>query len=130
MGSKVLLLSLLTCAPVTQAAEQSMNPIRKVVSLLQAMQQKVTEEGERETELYKKYMCYCKSNGNSLSDGIAANEDKTSQLSTDTKKAEEEKAATQEALEQAQNNRAAAKTAMAEATALREKEAAAYSAEK
>merc|ERR1712226_1810432 len=52
------------------------------------------------------------------------------QLSADIKKAEAEKAATQEALEQAQNDRADAKTAIKEATAIREKEAAAYAAER
>ncbi len=36
-----------------------MNPIRKVVTLLQTMQKKVTEEGEAEAQLYKKFMCYC-----------------------------------------------------------------------
>merc|ERR1712039_961806 len=117
-------------APVSQAVEQKMNPIRKVVSLLQAMQKKVTEEGERETDLYNKYMCYCKNSGSDLSDGIAANEEKTGRLTSDVKKAEEELAATKEALQQAQDDRAAAKKAMAEATEIRKKEAAAYAAER
>merc|ERR1712039_757279 len=117
-------------APVSQAVEQKMNPIRKVVSLLQAMQKKVTEEGERETDLYNKYMCYCKNSGSDLSDGIAANEEKTGRLTSDVKKAEEELAATKEALQQAQDDRAAAKKAMAEATEIRKKEAAAFAEEK
>merc|ERR1712060_732103 len=85
-----------------------------VVSLLQAMQKKVSEEGERETELYNKYMCYCKTSGQTLGDGIAANEAKTDALTTDIKKKEEEKAATQEALDQAKADRDDAKKAIAE----------------
>merc|ERR1712083_247337 len=94
------------------------------------MQKKVTEEGEKETDLYNKYMCYCKTSGQTLGDGIAANEAKSEALTTDIKKKEEEKAATQEALDQAKADRDAAKKAIAEATAIREKEAAAYAEER
>eukprot|EP00425_Heterocapsa_triquetra_P009464 CAMPEP_0195130618 /NCGR_PEP_ID=MMETSP0448-20130528/143541_1 /TAXON_ID=66468 /ORGANISM="Heterocapsa triquestra, Strain CCMP 448" /LENGTH=74 /DNA_ID=CAMNT_0040168535 /DNA_START=11 /DNA_END=232 /DNA_ORIENTATION=- len=41
-------------------AQNHANPIRKVVTMLQNMQMKVTEEGEKEKELYNKFMCYCK----------------------------------------------------------------------
>merc|ERR1711972_261320 len=115
MAGKILILAFVACYHTTDAAEQSMNPIRKVVSLLQAMQKKVTEEGERETDLYNKYMCYCKNSGKDLTDGIAANEEKTNRLTSDVQKAEEELAATKEALQQAQDDRAAANKAMAEA---------------
>lgn len=36
------------------------NPIRKVVTMLQSMTKKVEAEGEKEQELYHKFMCYCK----------------------------------------------------------------------
>jgi len=125
-----LVVLFLAVAPAAQAGEQRMNPIRKVVTMLQAMQAKVTEEGEREAALYKKYMCYCKNSGKTLGDGIAANEAKETSLSTDIKTAEADKASTQEALEQAQSDRAAAKEAISEATEIRKKEAAAYAAER
>merc|ERR1719203_62593 len=51
-----------------------MNPIRKVVNLLQAMQKKVTAEGAREKELYEKFMCHCKSGGGDLSASIGSAE--------------------------------------------------------
>merc|ERR1719428_813206 len=41
------------------AAGARVNPIRKVVTMLQMMQNKVTEEGKKAEELYDKYMCYC-----------------------------------------------------------------------
>ena len=80
MASRLVLLALVAAAPTAQAEETRMNPIRKVVTMLQAMQAKVAEEGERETEMYKKFMCYCKSSGGTLSDGIAANEGKSTSL--------------------------------------------------
>jgi len=47
-------------------AAVEVNPIRKVVTLLQNMQIKVTAEGEKEKELFDKFMCYCKTSGETL----------------------------------------------------------------
>jgi len=51
-----------------QAAEEhaAANPIRKVVNMLQMMQKKVEAEGEKEQELFDKFMCYCKNSGGDL----------------------------------------------------------------
>jgi len=106
------------------------NPIRKVVTMLQSMQAKVQEEGEKELALYDKYMCYCKTAGGDLQAGIASAEDSIAEFGNKIKAAEEEMVVLKEELKTAQADRAAAKAAMAEATAIREKEAAAYAAEK
>jgi len=106
------------------------NPIRKVVTMLQSMQAKVQEEGEKELALYDKYMCYCKTAGGDLQASIAAAGDSISELGNKIKAAEEQMVVLKEELKAAQDDRAAAKAAMAEATAIREKEAAAYAAEK
>jgi len=106
------------------------NPIRKVVTMLQSMQTKVQEEGEKEQALYDKYMCYCKTAGGDLQESIAKAGSSISELGTKIKAAEEQKVVLGEELKTAQSDRTAAKAAMAEATAVREKEAAAYAAEK
>jgi len=106
------------------------NPIRKVVTMLQSMQTKVQEEGEKEQALYDKYMCYCKTAGGDLQESIAKAGSSISELGTKIKAAEEQKVVLGEELKTAQSDRTAAKSAMAEATAVREKEAAAYAAEK
>jgi len=108
----------------------SANPIRKVVTMLQSMQAKVQEEGEKELALYDKYMCYCKTAGGDLQASIASAADSIAEFGTKIKAAEEEMVVLKEELKTAQADRAAAKAAMAEATAMREKEAAAYAAEK
>merc|ERR1719458_1082986 len=133
MALKLLIIALVATVPSPLlAAEQragdgtTANPIRKVVTMLQAMQKKVTAEGEKEADLYKKFMCYCKTNGGNLDASISAAETKIPAVQTDIEEAESQLEATKDALKQAQTDRAAAKSALAEATAIREKEAAAF----
>jgi septal ring factor EnvC (AmiA/AmiB activator) len=109
-------------------AQVQANPIRKVVTLLQALQKKVTEEGEKEKELYEKFMCYCTSSGGALDGSIAAAENKNPQLTAEIEASEGKLKVTKEELKQAQVDRSSAKEAIATATAIREKEAAAFAA--
>jgi len=130
-ASLVVILCLAACPASVGAENQAAtaNPIRKVVNMLQSMQKKVEAEGEKEAELFEKYMCYCKSSGGALSKSISDAETKAPQLGADIKEAESKLAGLKEDLKTAQMDRSAAKEAVAEATALREKEAAAYAAE-
>jgi chromosome segregation ATPase len=105
------------------------NPIRKVVTLLQMMQKKVEAEGVKEAELFEKFMCYCKSSGETLAKSLADADVKMPQLASDIKEAESAKAQLQEEVTQHQNDRDEAKAAMAKATEIREKEAAAFAKE-
>jgi len=135
MGRKCILLALILM-PAALAVEKRLsakalaNPIRKVVTMLQSMQSKVEEEGEKELALYEKYMCYCKTAGGDLSASIADAGSSISELGNKIKAAEEQKKVLSEELKTAQSDRTAAKKAMAEATAVREKEAAAFASEK
>jgi hypothetical protein len=124
------LLLVVALATSANAAGSQANPIRKVVTMLQSMQAKVQEEGEKELALYDKYMCYCKTAGGDLQASIASAADSIAEFGNKIKAAEEEMVVLKEELKTAQTDRAAAKKAMAEATAIREKEAAAYAAEK
>jgi len=124
-------LAVATAATACLASEQTVtvNPIRKVVNMLQAMQKKVEAEGEKEKELFDKFMCYCKNSGGELSASISSNEDKVSELPSEIEEAEATLTQTKEDLKKAQMDRSAAKAAMAEATAIREKEAATFAQE-
>merc|ERR1719174_874601 len=97
--------------------------------MLQSMEKKVQAEGEKEAELFEKYMCYCKTSGGDLSKSIGGAETKIPQLGSDIKEAEAKNAQLKEDLKQHQADRSAAKQAVADATALREKEAAEYAKE-
>merc|ERR1719207_177560 len=114
---------------VASASQQGANPIRKVVTMLQNMQKKVEAEGEAEKALFEKYMCYCKTSGGDLSKSISDAGTKMPQLEADIKEGEAKKKQLDEDLKQHQVDRSAAKAAMADATALRKKEAAAYEKE-
>merc|ERR1719428_1342498 len=93
------------------------------------MQKKITTEGEKEQELYDKFMCYCKNAGGDLSTSIANADTKIPQLASDIEEAEAKKKQLDEDLKSHQVDRSAAKEAMATATAIREKEAAAFAKE-
>merc|ERR1719230_1749975 len=75
-----------------EAAAAAANPIRKVVTMLQMMMKKVEAEGEKETELYEKYMCYCKTSGGALEKSIADAGTKIPELQSDIEEAEAKKA--------------------------------------
>jgi len=122
------LLTWVVALGVTYASEQKSreNPIRKVVTMLQKMQAKVEEEAKAELALFEKFMCYCKSAGGDLGADMKESENKIEGLKSALKSAKERKSQTEADLEEHQTARAEAKTAMDEATAIRDKEAAAF----
>jgi len=124
-------LTLVLIVPTLIAGDAAeLNPIRKVVNLLQAMQKKVIAEGAKEKELYEKFLCHCKSGGGDLSASIGSAETKIPAVSSSIQESEEKLTQTKADLKQAQIDRTAGKDAMKEATALREKEAATFAAQK
>ena len=76
--------------------------------------------------MYEKFMCYCKNNVGTLEESIAIAKTDLENLGTVSKELTVKKAQTKQDLKDHQASRADAKTALAEATSLREKEAAAY----
>jgi len=98
-----------------------------VVTMPQNMQKKVSAEGEKEEELFDKFMCYCKNSGGDLSKSIADANTKIPQLGADIEASVAKKKTLKEDLKQHQIDRSAAKGAMADATAIRNKENKEYS---
>merc|ERR1719446_123432 len=107
----------------------SVNPIRRVVTMLQSMQKKVAEEGEKEEALFDKFMCYCKNGKGTLEASIETAKNTNEQLQSSIEETDANLKQMKADLKTAQSNRADAKAAVAKATALREKEAAAYATE-
>jgi uncharacterized protein (DUF3084 family) len=100
----------------------SVNPIRKVVTLMQEMQKEVEAEGVTEKDLFEKFMCYCKGNNETLekqaAEATAAGAEFRAKVEAETS----EKAKVDQDLAQAKSDRADAKKDLAQATKLREKE--------
>jgi len=113
-------------AETNTAAQVAANPMRRVITMLQMMVKKVEAEGKKETELFEKFMCYCKTGKETLGKSIADAEEKIPQLESDIKEAEAEKAQLDKDLETHKADRETAKGDIAKSTAMREKDAAAF----
>merc|ERR1719387_3224833 len=100
--------------------------MRRVITMLQMMVKKVEEEGKKETELFEKFMCYCKTGKETLGKSIEDAETKIPQLESDIKEAVSTKSQLDADVAGAKQARADAKAAMEKATSMREKEAAAF----
>jgi len=110
--------------------ESGANPIRKIVTLLQNMQKEIEAEGAKEKELFDKFMCFCSGNNGDLTKKAADAKAAIEELSAKLKSEEAEKVQLAQDLVAHKADREAAKSDIEEATMLREKEAAAYAAEK
>jgi peptidoglycan hydrolase CwlO-like protein len=131
-GCLIIVLTLaidVECLAVSSKSQVSVNPIRRVVTLLQNMQKKVEAEGEKEEELFDKFMCYCKNGKGDLEASIEAAKSKNEALAASIEETAAALTQTKADLKTAQEDRAAAKEAVAKATSLREKEAAAFAKE-
>merc|ERR1719305_1363102 len=94
-SAAVLMLALVAsmggaAAKLQQQEAVAVNPIRKVVTMLQAMEKKVTAEGEKEKELFDKFMCYCKNGDEALAKSISDAERKAPALAADIQAAEDQ----------------------------------------
>merc|ERR1719321_1555855 len=87
---------------------------------------KIEAEQKKEQALYDKFMCYCETSDGDLAKSIEEANTKIPQLEADIKASTEEKARLETELNAHMSDRDAAKTAMAKATAMREKENAAF----
>jgi peptidoglycan hydrolase CwlO-like protein len=114
---------------VSSNARVSVNPVRRVVTMLQSMQKKVEAEGDKEVELFDKFMCYCKNGKGELEKSLETAKAKQEQLTSDIEETSSQLKQGKADLKSAQESRAEAKEAVAKATSLREKEAAAFAKE-
>merc|ERR1719253_1020958 len=78
-------LALLAFLGGARTEQVAANPIRRVVTMLQSMQKKVAAEGEKETELFEKFMCYCKNGKGALAASIEQADAKNEQLTSSIK---------------------------------------------
>lgn len=106
------------------------NPIRKVINMMQMMQKKVQEEGEKEKALFEKFMCYCKTGDSQLEKSIAEAKSKVPDLHSRADEIASQISQLDGDIKQAEVDSAASKNAMAEATAIRQKDAKTFAHER
>merc|ERR1719482_1595425 len=119
-ATALLLLCSWSCAALTLQMEA--NPIRKVVTLLQDMQKELEAEGEKEEELYNKFMCYCDGNTDDMSKDAEEASTKITELKSKLEAEKSEKAELDQAIMGHKKDREAAKADLEKAMAIREKE--------
>jgi len=128
MVSARTLLVLASCLQTGEASglKVTVNPIRRVVTMLQMMSNKIVAEGKKEQDLFEKFMCYCKSGKGALEDSVGDAETKIPKSEAGIKELDATVGQLLADITKAKADRTEAETAVAEATSLREKEAAAY----
>lgn len=115
--------------PASASAEDmGANPMRKIIGMLQSMQQELEREGDAEAELFEKALCACETGekglASTISESSAEIEEKTAKINAGTA----EKA---QLLQEVTDHKAAvasAKSDLSGATTLREKEHRKFSA--
>jgi len=104
------------------AEETESNPVRKIITLLQKMQEKTQDEGRQEDELYKKFKCFCSKN----KEEIGENGEELRRKMDSMEAAIQEHSAAAETFKQrvadAKREREEAQAALAQAQAVRQKE--------
>jgi len=94
--------------------------------MLQNMQTKITAEGAKKEKMFDAYMCYCNNADGTLGKSISDAETKIPQVESFISEGAASKKQLEAELKEAQVGRVEAKDAIASATGIREKEAAAY----
>jgi len=93
------------------------------------MAKEIDADGEKDEEMHEKYMCYCEKNTATLGTSITELTDKVPQIEASIEEAVATKAQLESDLAKHKEDREAAKKAIADATAQREKEAAEFASE-
>merc|ERR1719486_1646798 len=106
---------------VAVETEVAANPIRKVVTLLQGMQTKISAEGAKKEKMFDRYMCYCSNAEGTLGKSISDAETKIPLLESSLGEDGALKKQLESELEEAKSSRDDAKKTIEESTALREK---------
>lgn len=102
------------------------NPVRRVIQMLQMLQQKADEEFASEEGLFSKAMCQCSSTIGALQKSVADATEKLPQLDSAIKGGRAEEAELKSDIAQAKAERADSETTLGEARKTREKEADAH----
>jgi hypothetical protein len=123
MLSRVVFALLVCSASASSyASKVQVNPIRKIVGLMENMQKEIEEQGEKEKVLYDNFMCFCDNGAADLlktaNDADAENKAAAAQLEADTA----EKAQLEEDIKTHTSDLANAQKDLEEATNIRDKQ--------
>jgi len=104
------------------SVDDSANPIRKVVTLMQDMQKEIEAEGVKEKELYDKFMCFCDGNNAEMKKSVEDMKGKIDEYASLVEQEKAEKAQLDQDIPKHEADKAAAIEDLEKSTALRSKE--------
>merc|ERR1719421_2332522 len=117
------MLALVLCwSSVAVSLNEAANPIRKVVTLLQDMQKEIEAEGDKEQDMFDKFMCYCDGSTGDMQKGATEGSQKIDELSSKLEALKAEKTQLEQELAQHKSDRSQAKQDQEKAQSLRTKE--------
>merc|ERR1719366_1868 len=96
--------------------------------MLQDMQKEVEEEGDKEEDMFDKFMCYCSNGEGALDASITAGKASIEQLASTVQRVTAEKSQLEQDIVQHKADREEAEKVVKESTAMREKDAAEFTA--
>jgi hypothetical protein len=120
------LFAVVVAAASASSVDDSANPIRKVVTLMQDMQKEIEAEGVKEKELYDKFMCFCDGNNEEMKKSIEDMKVKIETYASSVESEKAEKVQLEQDLIKHEADKAAAIADLGKSTALRNKEKAEF----
>jgi len=114
---------------MAQRMTMTINPIRRVITMLEHIGKKVDEELKKDEDLYNKFECYCKTSSSELKTSISAATAKLPQLESGGKENEALQQQQGIELQKSREDVGIAKKAVAQATQIRQKERATFAKE-
>jgi len=106
--------------------DSTANPIRKIVTLMQDMQQEIQGELTKEKELFERFMCICTDYPAKLSESVDENTNKISELKSKIESEEAQQSRLEQDLKGHNEDKSSAEKDLSKATGLREKEQAEF----
>jgi len=113
----------------TEMFTDKVNPIRKVVGMLEDMRGELERETEQEGELFEKAMCACEAGENDLNKVIADSTAEASRLTSQIEEESAQQSSVSQALKEHYANKASAESDLQKATDIRNKESTTFSKE-
>lgn len=110
-------------------AEEQLNPIRKIVRLLQQMKKRVEHEGAKEQKLLDKYMCFCSDGLENLKQSITLTKVKGPQVAGRLEGAKNRQSTLETELQSSKEEKGTLERKLAEAEKIRSREAERYKEE-
>jgi len=123
MQASLLLLLVLSAAPVATAEDAQSNPLGKVFELMSALEAKVVKEGEAEAKAFKEFFSWCDSASQNLNNEIKTAKKQSEKLTAKIGELTSDIAVGTSKIEELSSAIATSEAELADATSIRNKEA-------